>query len=147
MMSSDERYQFWTELIEKASSSDSYYHGFNPRRSGAIQQRTGIPGVSLCFRLRGSYTQVTLTIENIGFERSVHFFEQLYQNSNEIEEGISVPIEWLPANEKTNTSRILATLEFDNSPSIDEHYELMIATMDEFRETLLPYINSLQDLK
>ena len=34
-----------------------------------------------------------------------------------------------------------------NSPSIDEHYELMIATMDEFRETFLPYINSLQDLK
>jgi hypothetical protein len=57
-----------------------------------------------------------------------------------------VPIEWLPANENTNTSRILATLQFDNSPSIEEHYELMIATMDEFRETLLPYINPLQDL-
>lgn len=147
MMSSDERYQFWTELIEKASSSDSYYHGFNPRRAGAIQQRTGIPGVSLCFRIRGSYTQVTLTIENIGFERSVHFFEQLYQHRQQIEEGISVTIEWQPANEKTNTSRILATLQFDNSPSIEEHYELMIATMDEFRETLLPYIKQLHDLK
>jgi len=146
-MSSDERYQFWTELIEKASSSDSYYHGFNPRRAGAIQQRTGIPGVSLCFRLRGSYTQVTLTIENIGFERSVHFFEQLYQHRQQIEEGISVTIEWQLANEKTNTSRILATLQFDNSPSIEEHYELMIATMDEFREILLPYIKQLHDLK
>jgi hypothetical protein len=146
-MSSDERYQFWTELIEKASSSDSYYHGFNPRRAGAIQQRTGIPGVSLCFRLRGSYTQVTLTIENIGFERSVHFFEQLYQHRQQIEKGISVTIEWQSANEKTNTSRILATLQFDNSPSIEEHYELMIATMDEFREILLPYIKQLHDLK
>jgi hypothetical protein len=77
----------------------------------------------------------------------VHFFEQLYQHRQQIEEGISVTIEWQPANENTNTSRILATLQFDNSPSIEEHYELMIATMDEFRETLLPYINQLQDLK
>ena len=126
---------------------DAYYNGFNPRRSGAIQQRTGISGVYLCFRLRKAYTQVTLTIENIGFERSVHFFEQLYQHRQQIEEGISVPIEWQPANEKTKSSRILATLEFDNSPSIEAHYELMIATMDEFRETLSPYINQLQDLK
>ena len=146
-MSGDRNYQFWNELIEKGASLDAYYHGFNPRKSRAIQQRTGIPGVFLCFRLRGSYTQVTLTIENIGFERSVHFFEQLYQHRQQIEEGISVTIEWQSANENTNTSRILATLQFDNSLSIEEHYELMIVTMDEFRETLLPYINQLQDLK
>mgnify|MGYP001366706049 CR=1 FL=1 len=146
-MSDDSRYQFWADLIEAGASTDAYYHGFNPRRSGAIQQRTGIPGVFLCFRLRESYTQVTVTIENIGFERSLNFFQQLHQHREEVESGISSPLEWQPANEYTSSSRIIATLEFEESSSIEQHYELMIATMDEFREVLLPYIYELQDLE
>jgi hypothetical protein len=164
IMSDDSRYQFWTDLIEKGASTDAYYHGFNPRSSGAIQQRTGIPGVYLCFRIRESYSQVTVTIEKIGFERSLNFFQQLHQHREEIENGISSTLEWQPANESTSSSRIIATLEFEGphpkygvlmtewyiektKSSVERHKELMIATMDEFREVLLPYIHELQDMK
>jgi len=145
-MTEDKRYIFWTNLIDAGTSTDAYYNGFNPRKSGAIQQRTGIPGVFLCFRLRGSYTEVTVTIEKISFERSLNFFQQLHQHRDEIESRISSPLEWKPADEKTSTSRIIATQEFGPS-SIEHHYERMIATMDNFREVLLPHIYKLQDLE
>ena len=142
----DWNYLFWKDIIQIGEKSDfSFYSKFKPRRSKAIQAKTNTKGVFLCFRIRKNHGEVTVTIENVGHSRSLSLFQQIRASKVKFSELIKKPLKWAPANERTATSRIIATVQF--SSNIDSLKREMIKTMEEFRLAFMPVINQLDSNK
>jgi len=137
-------------LLERLTELDPWYGRFKPGRQKVSGWNTGKPGIGLWFRLRKSYLQATVTIEDTGIDRIDYFWNQLTDEQSYINSNLPVTPSWEPASGRITAGRIGTKIThsgWDRDDWWDDIVNPIKQIMDGYREVILPSIDALEDLQ
>jgi len=148
MSDSKYRHRFWTYLLNQLTELDPWYSRFKPGKQKVSGWKTGTPGIGLWFRLRASYLEATVTIEDTGIDRIDNFWNQLFVEKSYLDSMLPVTPDWEPAS--SNTAGRISTKEPHSGWNTDDWWDGIVTPikqiMDSYRDVILPAINALEDL-
>jgi len=149
MSDSQYRERFWKYLLTELTELDPWYSQFKLGKQKVSGLKTRIPGIGLWFRLRSSYLEATVTIENTGIDRIENFWNQLLLEKSYINSMLDVIPDWQPGS--PNTAGRISTKIYHRGWDKDNWWSEIIKPikqiMDGYRDIILPSINALYDLE
>jgi len=141
------RYQFWSELLDRARTQTSLHASISPSHYPSVAAGSGIPRVRLQYAIQEHSARVELYIDRgtDTQEENKSIFDQLYQHKDEIEDQFGESLIWDRLDENRGS---LIRKSVDKGGYRDENWqdaqEAMINTMIRFEAALRPFLSQVR---
>lgn len=141
------RYQFWTQLLEKAQKQTSLHANIAPSHDNWVQASAGVRGLNYLYVVRMENGRIELYIDRGDAVENQRIFKALLDRREDIERQFGEGLEWLPQENKrlckiSYSIRGVGGLQDQNTwPLLQEK---MIEVMVRFSGALQSEINQLK---
>lgn len=140
------RYQFWTQLLEKAKERTAIHANISPSRENWVSASSGLRGLSYNYVILIQAARIELYIDRGNQFENKQIFDTLYAKRSEIEQRFGDKLEWMRLDDK-RASIIRHVLEdsggLRNQAAWPQLQDQMIDAMVRFSEAIQPEINQL----
>jgi CBS domain-containing protein len=143
------RYQFWSQLLEKAKEKTSIHANISPSREHWASASSGLRGVSYNYVIRMQDAKIELYVDRGDQYENKRIFAELFEKRAEIEARFGDALQWARLDDKRASIVRYVIEEFGglrNQHLWPDLQEKMIQTMVQFSEAIQPELNQLSVL-
>lgn len=141
------RRQFWTGLLERASSQTQLHSNISPTQENWISAGAGISGVGFNYVVRQHDARVELYMSKSDSSQNESIFDKLFQNKEDIESIFGDYLNWQRLDERTSC-RISYEINVggyrNNTDMWNDIYDAMVNKMIKLEKTMSPFLREIR---
>ena len=143
----DRRYQFWTQLLERATDRTTLHANSSPSQYSYVQTGAGRSGLYFRYIVQQHTSEIDLYIDRgrDSEAENEEIFDRLSQSQAEIEEAFGEPLEWqrLEGKRACRISKRFSLGGYRDGEKWSQIQEAMIDAMIRLEASLRPHIDRL----
>ena len=139
------RYQFWTQLLDKARERTALHENISASRDNWVSASSGTRGIAYAYLIRMKDAEIQLFIDRGDETENTRIFDALAVERGEIEDVFGDQLEWinLPSNRSAKIRYVIRDSGLRDQKRWPQLQDSLIDAMVRFSAALQPHINNL----